>query len=72
MERQSEINLLEKNASLTGTLQDSQGAINNPSQLSPQKLPPDVQKKLDESSKKMDEEMNKLFPQGTTNNAASP
>ena len=69
MERQSEINLLQKNSSQTGTLPDS---IDTQSQPAPQKLPPDVQKKLDDSSKKTDEEMNKLFPQGTTNHITSP
>jgi hypothetical protein len=72
MERQKEINSLQKNASQTGTLQDSQGAFDNQSQLAPQKLPPDVQKRLDDSFKKTDEEMNKLFPQGTTNNVVPP
>lgn len=63
MERHSEISLLVNKAGQTAPVHDSQGALDSPSQLPPPQLPPDVQKKLDDTSKKMDEDMKKLFPQ---------
>ena len=60
MERHSEISLLANKVGQTTTVNDSQAALDK---LPPTQLPPDMQKKLDDSSKKMDEDMKKLFPQ---------
>jgi len=62
MERKSEISLLTKPA----TSVDSQGAFDGAAKTASapeEKLAPEIQKKLDEESKKADEDINKLFSQ---------
>lgn len=61
MERKSEIRLLSKPA----TSLDTQGVFDSTAQSTPapeEKLAPELQKKLDDMSKKADEDIKKLFP----------
>jgi hypothetical protein len=62
MDENIEIDLM-KAASQNSTSQDSQGVVDDSSEHVPVELPSDLKRKLDGSKKKMDEDLEKLFPQ---------
>lgn len=61
MDGDAEIELAKK-SSQSEKPQDAQGAYGDTSQETPANLSPAVQKKLDEHSRKFEEDMKKLFP----------